>query len=59
MLVADKEDTVAVEVGLDLLLADFPLDLVDCADAGELVVGQGAGADSAIPGDGPLADVVL
>jgi len=56
---SDKQDVVGVEVGLDGLAADIALDLVDGADAGELVVGQGAGAHGAIPGNRALADAAL
>ncbi|KAG7130502.1 hypothetical protein HYQ46_009902 [Verticillium longisporum] len=59
-LLADKEQAIAIEIGLDNLLAGLGLlRLVSSANSGEMILGDGAGPNSAIPGDGPLANVVL
>ena len=57
---ADKEGRVAIEVIVDDL---FPLiellGLVYGADLGVLLFCEGAGSNSSVPGNGPLADVAL
>lgn len=58
-LLADEEYPIAVEVALDDLCARVLLGPLDSLDLGQLVLGQGASAHLAIPGDRPLADVVL
>lgn len=55
----DKQRAVAVQVGLDRLLAHIAFDLVDGPDAGELLFGQRARAHRTVPGNRPLADVAL
>lgn len=56
----DKEGRVAIEVIVDDL---FPLvellGLVYGADLGMLLFREGAGSNSSVPGNGPLADVAL
>ncbi len=54
-----EQGTIAIEVGLNGLLARIFLDLVDSADLGELLLGQGACPDSTVPWDGPLTDITL
>lgn len=54
-----KQLAVAIEVGLDDLLARIVLGLIDGTDLLKLLARQVAGADGALPGDGPLADVGL
>lgn len=57
---AEEEEAVGIELGLDQAPPQLGLlGLVDGAQAGVLLVGEEAGADGAVPGDRPLADVAL
>lgn len=57
---ANKEGAVAIEISFYNLLSSFGLlRLINSADAGQVVLCDSACSNSAIPGDWPLADVVL
>lgn len=56
----NKEGAVAIEISFYNFLPSFGLlRLINSADAGQVVLCDGACSNSAIPGDWPLADVVL
>lgn len=58
-LLADKEYPVSIEITLDSLCAFLLLCPLDGLDLGQLVLRQVAGPHCALPGDRPLADIVL
>lgn len=55
----DEKGTIAIEVGLNSLFARIPVWLLNGAGLCQLLLGQDARPNGAIPGYGPLADVVL
>lgn len=59
LAIAEQQIGVRLHIALDGLLALFLAHLVDCLDVLELLVRNRFGPHSALPGDGPRADVVL